>query len=302
VSDLRYGENPHQKAAFYQEKGSEIGLANVEKLHGKEISFNNLMDLEAAWSIAKEFNLSAAVIIKHTNPCGVAISDDILSAYKKAYESDPVSAYGSIIALNRTVTKAVADELSHIFVEAVIAPNFDDTALKVLTQKQGIRIIKAKDFFFEEPKFHYRFLKGGILAQSANTVKLVQENLKIVTVKKPSQKEINDLLFAQTIVKHVKSNAIVIVKNGQTLGVGAGQMSRIDSVKIALEKAGDQAKNAVAASDAFFPFKDSIDAFAAAGITSVIQPGGSVRDQESIDAANELGLSMAFTDIRFFYH
>ncbi len=302
VQDLRYGENPHQQAAFYKEKATKVGLPTIEKLHGKELSYNNLMDLESAWNIAKEFDLPVAVIIKHTNPCGVAVSDDIFSAYLKAYESDPVSAFGSIIALNRTVTKKLAEELNKLFVEVVIAPGYEETAIKLLTQKIGIRIIKTPDFCYEDPKYQYRFLKGGLLMQSSNTTKLIEKDLKVVTEKAPSKKQINDMIFAQTIVKHVKSNAIVIVKDGQTLGVGAGQMSRIDSVNIALEKAGEKAKGAVAASDAFFPFSDSIDAFGKAGIASVIQPGGSKRDQESIDKANELDISMVFTDVRFFYH
>ena len=302
ITDLRYGENPHQKAAFYQERGSNLGISQMQQLHGKELSFNNLMDLEAAWSIAKEFEIPAAVIIKHTNPCGAAMGDDVLDAYLKAYNSDPVSAFGSIVGLNRTVTKEAATEIAKTFVEAVIAPGYEKEAIAILSQKTGIRIMALPNFFVENPELQYKFIKGGLLLQTANNQNIQAKDLRLVTDKSPTTREMNDLIFAQTIVKHVKSNAIVIVKNGQTLGVGAGQMSRIDSVKIALEKAGTKANGAVAGSDAFFPFKDSIESFAANGITAVIQPGGSKKDQESIDAANELGLSMVFCDTRFFYH
>ncbi|MFA5880377.1 MAG: bifunctional phosphoribosylaminoimidazolecarboxamide formyltransferase/IMP cyclohydrolase [Candidatus Margulisiibacteriota bacterium] len=302
ITDLRYGENPHQKAAFYQEKEAGVGLSQIEQLHGKELSFNNLMDLEAAWSIAKEFELPAAVIIKHTNPCGAAIGDDILDAYKKAYESDPVSAFGSIIGLNRIVTKEAALEIDKIFVEAVIAPDYEKEAITILSQKIGIRIIKMPNFFKENPNLQYKFIKGAALVQTANNKNIKNEDFKVVTKKRPTKKEINDLIFAQTIAKHVKSNAIVIAKNGQTLGIGAGQMSRIDAVNIALEKAGSKSIGAVAGSDAFFPFKDSIEAFAAKGIAAVVQPGGSKRDQESIDAADDLAITMVFCDFRFFYH
>jgi phosphoribosylaminoimidazolecarboxamide formyltransferase/IMP cyclohydrolase len=301
VMDLRYGENPHQQAAFYRVSGQK-GLPETQQLHGKELSFNNILDLEAAWSIAKEFELPAVAIIKHTNPCGTAVGDTALEAYQKAYAADPVSAFGSIVGINRSVDLKLAEEISKIFVEVIIAPDFDDDAFKLLSQKQAIRLIKAADFFQENQQLNYRQVSGGFLVQSANNAKFTAEALKLVTKKAPTKREINDLLFAFTVVKHIKSNAIVVVKDGVTLGVGAGQMSRIDSVKIALEKAGDKAKGAVVASDAFFPFGDSVEEMAKYGITAIVQPGGSKRDQDSVDAANKLGISMVFTDIRCFKH
>jgi len=301
IQDLRYGENPHQKAAFYKIIG-ESGLSDIQQLHGKELSYNNLIDLDSAWNIAKEFDTPAVTIIKHTNPCGSAIGDTILDAFQKAYSADPQSAYGSIIGINRCVDADTAQEIAKIFVEAIIAPDFDDDAQKILKQKPSIRLIKTDDFFQTAEHLTYRHIAGGFLVQTQNNINIQKNNIRTVTQKEPTTKEINDLIFAFKIVKHVKSNAIVIVKDGQTLGVGAGQMSRVDSVKIALEKAGSKAKGAVVASDAYFPFSDSINLMSEHKISAIIQPGGSVRDQESIDAANKNKMAMVFTDIRCFKH
>jgi phosphoribosylaminoimidazolecarboxamide formyltransferase/IMP cyclohydrolase len=301
MTDLRYGENPHQKAAFYKAVG-EKGLPDTIQLHGKEISYNNLIDLDAAWNIAKMFDLPAAAVIKHTNPCGAAIGDNIFEAYKKALASDPVSAFGSIVGLNKNVNNEVAEEIAKTFVEAVIAPSFDEAALKILAVKPSIRLIAAKDFFQADASVKYRNIRGGLLVQTTNNTILTKYHLRCVTKKQPTEKEINDLIFAFNVIKHVKSNAILFAKQGQTVGIGAGQMSRIDAVKIALEKAEKRVLNAVAASDAFFPFKDSIELMAKNKITAVIQPGGSKRDQESIDAANQHGIAMVFTNIRYFTH
>ncbi len=300
VSVLRYGENPHQKAAFYA-MGNQ-GMASIQQLHGKELSYNNIVDLEAAALIVKELELPAAAIIKHTNPCGAAIGDTLKEAYQKAYEADPVSAFGSIVGLNRIVDKETAELIAGTFVEAVIAPKFEKEALAILSKKPSIRLIalgKMKDL---EKGLVYKYVDGGFLVQTADNYTIKPEDLKVVTQEAPKKSVMNDLIFGFTMVKYVKSNAIVVVKNGVTVGVGAGQMSRVEAVEIALKKAGDQAKGAILASDAFFPFKDSVELAAAAGIVSMIQPGGSMRDQESIDACNQKGLSMVVTGVRHFRH
>ncbi|MFC1617153.1 bifunctional phosphoribosylaminoimidazolecarboxamide formyltransferase/IMP cyclohydrolase [Candidatus Margulisiibacteriota bacterium] len=301
VSDLRYGENPHQQAAFYK-ASHEKGLPETIQLHGKELSYNNYIDLDAAWSIAKSYALPVAAVIKHTNPCGAAIGDNIYEAYKKAHAADPISAFGSIVGLNKNVNIEVAEEIAKTFIEAVIAPSFDEEALKILTRKPSIRLIAAKEFFQADPIVKYRNIRGGFLVQSFNTSILSKEHVRAVTKIKPTEKELNDLIFSFNLIKHIKSNAILVAKDGQTVGIGAGQMSRIDAVKIALEKAGKKAEGAVVASDAFFPFKDSIEMMAKYKIKGVIQPGGSKRDQESIDSANKHQMAMVFTDIRYFTH
>ncbi len=301
VSELRYGENPHQKAAFYSVQGIK-GFGELKQLHGKELSYNNIVDLEAAVLLVKETKLPASAIIKHTNPCGAAMGTTLIDAYKKAYEADPVSAFGSIVGLNRTVDKITATEIAKTFVEAVIAPGFDDEALAVLQEKAAIRLMVLDPFQFVEDRPIFKYVHGGFLLQSPDTQSVQEEQLQTVTKIHPSSKQIDDLLFAFSIVKYVKSNAIVIVKDGQVIGVGAGQMSRVEAVEIALKKAGDKARGAVLASDAFFPFKDSVELAARAGISAIIQPGGSKRDQESVEACDSHGIGMVVTGIRHFRH
>ena len=304
IQDLRYGENPHQKAAFYKERGGNPnGIVSAKQLQGKELSFNNIFDLDSAWKVVSYFSDPAVAVIKHTNPCGVATAQDIHSAYKKAYTTDPLSAYGGIIALNREFDKLTAQELESIFVEAVIAPSYSKAALKILKKKQNLRIMEMPSILMPKtPELDYKRVSGGLLVQEEDIAKTTSSELKFVTKKQPSLLEIRDLLFAWGVVKNVKSNAIVIAKNGCTLGVGAGQMSRVDSTEIALRKAGAKARGAVLASDAFFPFRDSIDLAAKAGIKAVIQPGGSIRDEEVIQAANEHGIAMVLTGRRHFKH
>jgi len=301
-STLRYGENPHQGAAFYKIENQGGGLPDLIQHHGKALSFNNIVDLESAWHLVREFEQPAATVIKHTNPCGTAIADSLVSAYKKALEADPVSAFGSIVGLNRSVDLETAEGISKLFVEAVIAPSFDDDALQLLSQKQNIRLISLKTFHHPDQQYLFKYVQGGFLAQSPNQVVVKESLLSVATKKQPTPHEDLELGFAFTVVKHVKSNAIVIVKDGVAIGVGAGQMSRVEAVEIAIKRAGDNLKGAVAASDAFFPFKDSIELLATAGITAIIQPGGSKRDQEIIDACDTHGIAMVFTGIRHFKH
>jgi phosphoribosylaminoimidazolecarboxamide formyltransferase / IMP cyclohydrolase len=301
ISDLRYGENPHQKAAFYKVVG-ESGLAEMKQLHGKELSYNNIVDIEAAWHLVRELELPGAVVIKHTNPCGAAIAENVTEAYKKAYESDPISAFGSIVGLNRTVDVQTAEEIAKTFVEAVVAVGFDSKALKILQKKPSIRLIELPSFDDTVEPVRLRHVTGGFLIQTPDNKGMAPYDLKYVTEKKPNSKMQNDLLFAFTLVKHVKSNAIVVVKDGQLLGAGAGQMSRVDSMHIALDKAKKGAKGAVIASDAFFPFPDSIELAAKAGISAIIQPGGSKRDKEVIDCCDANEICMITTGIRHFKH
>ncbi|MCK4948203.1 MAG: bifunctional phosphoribosylaminoimidazolecarboxamide formyltransferase/IMP cyclohydrolase [Candidatus Aureabacteria bacterium] len=308
--NLRYGENPHQKAAFFEDKAfesSEPSVVGAKQLHGKELSFNNIIDLNAAIEIVKEFEEPMAVVVKHTNPCGAAVSKDIYSAYLKALETDPVSAFGSIIGLNRELDKKTADEISKLFIEAIVAPSFAEDALEVLKKKKNIRLIeigKLNTWYQKKDMsgFDIKKVVGGILVQDRDTKGVTKKDLRIVTGKKPTDRQIEDLLFAWKIVKHVKSNAVVYVKGLHTIGIGAGQMSRVDSSKIAVMKARKDLKGSVVASDAFFPFRDGVDAAAEAGAIAIIQPGGSIRDQEVIDACNEHQISMVFTGIRHFKH
>lgn len=301
ISDLRYGENPHQKAAFYRVEGAS-GLPDMKQLHGKEISYNNVMDLEAAWRISRGFDRAGAVVIKHTNPCGAAVGASISEAYQKAYDADPVSAFGSIIGLNRKVDLATAEAISKTFVEAVIAPGFEPAALEMLSAKPSIRLMLLDNFQTFGSGLMYRDVSGGFLVQAGDDVSLSSADVTVVSKVQPTDLEMAELLFAFALVRHVKSNAIVVCRDGRTLGVGAGQMSRIDSVEIALKKSGSLAAGAVMASDAFFPFKDSVELAAAAGVKAIIQPGGSMRDQESIDACDAHGLVMVFTGTRHFLH
>ncbi|MBP2630110.1 MAG: Bifunctional purine biosynthesis protein purH [Firmicutes bacterium] len=302
VQDLRYGENPHQSAAFYREVNTNTGVANAKQLHGKELSFNNIVDIEAAYNIVAEFEEPAVAIIKHTNPCGTGIGQSISEAYTKAYEADPVSAFGGIVALNRTVDKKTAEQMSKLFIEVVIAPAFDEDAFAILSAKKNIRLLTLPVPNLEEKRMDTKKVSGGMLLQNADTMDTKTSAMKVATKRQPTEEEWKQMIFAWKVVKHVKSNAIVIAGNDQTYGVGAGQMNRVGSAAIALEQAGEKSKGAVLSSDAYLPFRDTVDTAAKAGITAIIQPGGSIRDQESIDAANEHGITMVFTDMRHFKH
>ena len=299
IGDLRYGENPHQKAGLYRTSTSG-GIANADVLSGKEMSFNNYVDAEAAWQLVCDFEDTACAIIKHTNPAGVGLGNSPAEAYQKALATDPVSAFGGIVAFNCTVDVAAAQEVTKIFTEVVIAPEYDPEALEVLRTKKNLRVIRMGTS--RDEGIEFKQIGGGMLVQTADDHKLDAEQLKVVTTRKPSDEEIRALLFAWTVCKHTKSNAIVYAREGQTVGVGAGQMSRVDSVKIGAMRAQLPVTGSVLASDAFFPFRDGIDEAAKHGITAVIQPGGSVRDDEVIAAANEHGLGMVFTGVRHFKH
>ncbi|MGB7085798.1 MAG: bifunctional phosphoribosylaminoimidazolecarboxamide formyltransferase/IMP cyclohydrolase [Phormidesmis sp.] len=301
---LRYGENPHQSAGWYQSGAVASGWAAAEQLQGKALSYNNLVDLEAARRIITEFpseDQPAAAVLKHTNPCGVSISDTLCSAYRQAFEADNVSAFGGIVALNQPIDEATAEALTGTFLECVVAPGCSDAASEILGKKKNLRVLVLPDLM-SGPRQTVKAIAGGFLTQTANNLREDPSQWKIVTQKQPSQAELAELLFAWRVVKHVKSNAILVTHNNVTLGVGAGQMNRVGAVKIALEQAGDQAKGAVLASDGFFPFDDSVRTAAAAGISAIVQPGGSIRDEDSIKAADELGLIMVFTGIRHFLH
>ncbi|MGI8783811.1 MAG: bifunctional phosphoribosylaminoimidazolecarboxamide formyltransferase/IMP cyclohydrolase [Acidobacteriota bacterium] len=301
---LRYGENPHQQAALYQDPESGWGVAAALQLHGKELSFNNYLDLDAAWSLAAEFEEPAAVLIKHLNPCGAAVGKDSLQAYLRALETDPVSAFGSILGFNRAIDRPLADELSKLFVEAIIAPAYHPEALEKLKEKKNLRLMQLS--WDARPGSRdmtdYKRIGGGLLAQDRDADFVRREDLKVVTSRAPSDEEWNDLLFAWKVAKHVKSNAIVFCRSGATLGIGAGQMSRVDAVRFGAQKARASLAGSCVASDAFFPFRDGLDETARAGAAAVIQPGGSVRDQEVIEAANEHGLAMVLTGTRHFKH
>jgi len=301
VTDLRYGENPHQKAAFYQEIPSKpASIAQAEQLHGKELSFNNIYDAQAAWQLVSEFQEPCAVAVKHNNPCGLALGGTLYEAYLKAYEGDPVSIFGGIVAVNRIVDVKTAKEMSRIFLEVIIAPGFTEEALAVLTRKANLRLLKLEPA--QTSEWDWKKVAGGFLIQEADTVDLDRNQLKVVTNREPSDQEWDDMLFGWKVVKYVKSNAIVLCKAKQLIGVGAGQMNRVQSVRLSIEQAGDKAQGAVLASDAFFPFADSVELAASKGVAAIIQPGGSIRDQEVIDACNQHGLAMVFTGIRHFRH
>jgi phosphoribosylaminoimidazolecarboxamide formyltransferase / IMP cyclohydrolase len=305
LQDLRYGENPHQAAAFYRDLAGRPGLlASFTQLQGKELSYNNIGDADAAWECVKTFEPPACVIVKHANPCGVAWGADGLEAYRKAFSTDPTSAFGGIIAFNRAVDEVTAQAVSAQFVEVVIAPRFDSEARKVFSAKTNVRLLEVA-IGDRANELHLQRVGGGVLAQTPDARNVQAAELKVVTRKQPSAQQMADLLFAWRVAKFVKSNAIVFCGNGQTLGVGAGQMSRIDSARIASIKAENAhlaLKGSVVASDAFFPFRDGLDVVAAAGAVAVIQPGGSVRDDEVIAAANEHDMAMVFTGTRHFRH
>lgn len=302
VADLRYGENPHQRAALYETSGG--GIAGAEQLHGKEMSFNNYVDAEAAWNLVSDFDELTAAIIKHTNPSGVGVGSCNLDAYKRALSTDPVSAFGGIVAFNRPLDLETAKEVAEVFTEVVIAPGFSSEALELLKSKKNLRILRM-DAGEMHSKLDYKQISGGFLVQSSDDAIINKEDLKVVSKRMPSDAEYEAMLFAWRVCKHVKSNAIVLSDNQRTLGVGAGQMNRVDSVRIAAMRAERFSLNlqgAALASDAFFPFRDNVDEAAALGIKAIIQPGGSLRDEESISAADEHGLTMAFTGIRHFRH
>ncbi|MGH2699869.1 MAG: bifunctional phosphoribosylaminoimidazolecarboxamide formyltransferase/IMP cyclohydrolase [Actinomycetota bacterium] len=299
IMDLRYGENPHQEAAFYASGASRRGLAAAEQLHGKELSYNNLLDTDAAYKLVSELPDFGCAIVKHSNPCGVAVAQSIDGAYVRAYECDTTSAFGGIIALNSLCTKAAAGEIAKIFCEVVIAPSFEEAALELLTAKKNLRILRAPAFTSSEVEV--RRVAGGFLLQSPDGTDEAT-GAKVVTKAQPTEEQLSDLRLAWTVVKHVKSNAIVLVKDGAAVGVGAGQMSRVESTQLAAGRAGERAAGTVCASDAFFPFRDGLDAAVEAGATAVIQPGGSVRDDEVIEAADEHGIPMLFTGRRHFRH
>ncbi|MDH6098995.1 bifunctional phosphoribosylaminoimidazolecarboxamide formyltransferase/IMP cyclohydrolase [Anabaenopsis sp. FSS-46] len=302
LQSLRYGENPHQPAAWYQTGTTPTGWAAATKLQGKELSYNNLVDLEAARQIIAEFtDTPAATVIKHTNPCGVALGSTLVEAYQKAFNADAVSAFGGIVALNHPIDVATAEELTKTFLECVVAPGCEAAAQEVLAAKSKLRILTLPDLT-SGPKETVKAIAGGFLVQSADDKIADSGEWQVVTERQPTPDELAELLFAWKVCKHVKSNAIVITRDRTTLGVGAGQMNRVGSVKIALEQAGAKAQGAILASDGFFPFDDSVKTAAAAGITAIVQPGGSLRDQDSVKAANELGLVMVLTGIRHFLH
>jgi len=305
VLDLRYGENPHQSASFYKEIFvDEANLGDAIQLEGKELSFNNLVDLGAVLEIVKDFQGPTVVFVKHTNPCGLASASTIEEAYQKAYKGDPLSAYGSIIGINRVVGVKLANLISETpFVEAVLAPDFEGEALNILRQKKNRRLIKVGDLEkIDSQVKEIKKLPGGFLVQDRNIKEITIKDLEIVTKRKPNKEELEELLFAWKAVKHIKSNAIVFVKDKQIVGVGAGQMSRVDAVKIAIMKSEGRSNGLYLASDAFFPFRDGVDEAAKAGVTAIIQPGGSKRDEEVIEAANEHNLVMVFTGTRCFKH
>jgi phosphoribosylaminoimidazolecarboxamide formyltransferase/IMP cyclohydrolase len=309
---LRYGENPHQRAAFYVEPDAPASsLARAEVLHGKELSYNNLLDLDSVLNLVREFGEPAAVVVKHSNPCGAAVAASLVEAFRKAYEGDPLSAFGGILGFNREVDEATALLISepNRFVECIIAPGFTDAALQVLTTrptwKKNVRLLRTGPLDLRRPRpagLDYRRVEGGLLVQDRDAGGDDFAQLKVVTKRAPTAEEMRDLRFTWLVCKHVKSNAIVLGKDGAIVGVGAGQMSRVDAVHLAVRKAGERSKGAVLASDAFFPFRDNVDAAARAGVTAIVQPGGSVRDADSIQACDEHGLAMVFTGVRHFRH
>ncbi|HTZ98283.1 MAG TPA: bifunctional phosphoribosylaminoimidazolecarboxamide formyltransferase/IMP cyclohydrolase [Terriglobales bacterium] len=298
IADLRYGENPHQKAAMYSD-GSGKGVANGRQIQGKELSYNNIVDLQAAWDLAQEFTEPMVAIIKHTNPSGAATGATLAEAYKKALECDPVSAFGGVVGVNRPLDAEAAEEMAKLFLEVIAAPSFDDAAKTKFAGKKNLRLVEITN---AAPKWVLKNVSGGILLQDDDTHSLTEGEMKVVTKRPPTPQEKHALLFAWKICKHVKSNAILFARDGQVVGVGAGQMSRVDACKLAAMKAILPLKGTVAASDAFFPFPDGVEEIAKAGATAIIQPGGSVRDHEVIDAADRLGLAMIFTGVRHFRH
>ena len=302
-SELRYGENPHQSAAAYKIPGNnEPNILNATIHQGKQLSYNNIMDADGALACVREFDAAACVVVKHSNPCGVAVGNDLLDVYTRAFSADSLSAFGGIIAFNRTCTKDVADAITSVFVEIVLAPGFEPGALDVFKKKKNLRVLEIGEFGKRSKKSEVRNVDGGLLVQNTDTKILSKDDLTVMTKAQPSEQDIETALFTWRVLRHAKSNGILIAKENTTVGLGAGQVSRVDAVHMALRKGGENVKGGVLASDAFFPFRDSIDAIKDSGIVLVIQPGGSVRDQEVIDACNEYGIAMAVTGIRCFKH
>lgn len=305
IQDLRYGENSHQRAAFYKEmEVSKPCISNATQLQGKEISFNNIYDLNVAWELAKEFELPTAVVIKHSNPCGVASAESIGEAYHRARLADPVSAFGGVVGLNRTLNKDTAEKIVSTVIDAVIAPGFEEGVMEILSKRKNMLVLKTYSISgpVSYKELDLKKVVGGLLVQEPDDILWDKEKMKVVTQKEPSSENMEDLLFAWQVVKYVKSNAIVVAKDKVSLGIGIGQVNRVDAVKFAIGKASECAKGAVLASDGFFPFRDSVEEAAKAGIVSIIQPGGSIRDEESIEAANQHNMAMIFTGIRHFRH
>ncbi|MDR3206072.1 MAG: bifunctional phosphoribosylaminoimidazolecarboxamide formyltransferase/IMP cyclohydrolase [Candidatus Methanoplasma sp.] len=306
VEDLRYGENPNQSAAFYREPFTPgTTVAGSEQLHGKELSYNNILDLDKSLDIALDFERPTAVVMKHTNPCGLASADAISEAFRTAYDVDPLSAFGCVICLNRSCDMQTAEMISQYFVEAVICPDYEPGVFELLSKKKNIRLLRTNSPIAPSRRhreYKMKKVQGGLLVQTDEDVPISPENLKAVTKRTPTEEEVRALLFAWKLAKHVTSNAVVYVKGERAVGIGAGQMSRVDSAKIATMKANEPTQGSVMASDAFFPFRDGVDEAANAGVTAIIQPGGSIRDQEVIDAANEHGMAMVFTGCRVFRH
>ncbi|MCA1322015.1 bifunctional phosphoribosylaminoimidazolecarboxamide formyltransferase/IMP cyclohydrolase [Bacillus tianshenii] len=301
--DLRYGENPHQKAAFYEAPlASKFSIASATQLHGKELSYNNINDADTAIQIVKEFTEPAVVAVKHMNPCGVGVGATALEAYQRAYEADPVSIFGGIVAFNTEVDKATAELLHELFLEIIVAPSFSDDALAVLKQKKNLRLMTLEMGENGGTATRYASIRGGLLVQEEDYAGLDEANITVPTKREPTEKEWEDLKLAWKVVKHVKSNAIVLAKGNQTVGVGAGQMNRVGAARIAMEQAGEKAVGSALGSDAFFPMDDTVEAAAKAGITAIIQPGGSIRDEDSIKKADEYGIAMVFTGVRHFKH
>jgi phosphoribosylaminoimidazolecarboxamide formyltransferase/IMP cyclohydrolase len=305
IQDLRYGENPHQAAALYREaQPKKTDVVQAKQLQGKELSFNNYIDMNAAWECALEFDDSAAVIIKHTNPCGTASGKDQTEVFVQARETDPMSAFGGVLGFNRTVTAATAEEIVKNFVEVIIAPDYEPAALALFAKKKNVRVMQMPDLegHSKKSRMDLKRIGGGLLIQDTDELTLDPDQLKVVTKIQPDDTTLEELKFAWKVAKHVKSNAIVYARGRETVGIGAGQMSRVDSARLAIEKANKEVKGCVMASDAFFPFRDAIDAAAEQGIRAIIQPGGSIRDEEIIKAADEHKIAMVFTGIRHFKH
>ncbi|MBC8528938.1 bifunctional phosphoribosylaminoimidazolecarboxamide formyltransferase/IMP cyclohydrolase [Christensenellaceae bacterium NSJ-44] len=304
AQDMRYGENPHQNAVFYKEIGKRPGtLADAKQLHGKELSYNNINDTNGALDLLREFSDTTVVAVKHANPCGVASADTVYEAYKAAYEADPVSIFGGIVVTNAQVDEDTAKEMAKIFLEIIVAPSFTPEALAVLTKKKNIRLLELASINqpLAQPAWDMKKVAGGLLVQEMD-LKLLGDELKVVTKRQPTEKEMQDMIFAWKLVKHTKSNGIAIAKDGHSLGIGPGQVNRIWAVEQSIERSGEAVKGAALASDAFFPFDDCVKAAAAAGITAIIQPGGSIRDEDSIKACDEAGIAMVFTGMRHFKH
>ncbi|MDN4525206.1 bifunctional phosphoribosylaminoimidazolecarboxamide formyltransferase/IMP cyclohydrolase [Fictibacillus fluitans] len=301
--DLRYGENPHQKAAFYKAPlGTKTSIAQAEQLHGKELSYNNINDADAALQIVREFTDPAVVAVKHMNPCGVGTGSSVEEAFSRAFAADPVSIFGGIIASNVEINGAAAQKMSEIFLEIIIAPSFSDEAKEILTKKKNIRLLTLELGEDKKQEKKLTTVRGGLLVQDEDAYGLDQANISVATKREPTEKEWEDLKLAWKVVKHIKSNAIVLTKDQMTIGVGAGQMNRVGAAKIAIEQAGEKAQGSALGSDAFFPMDDTVEAAAKAGVTAIIQPGGSVKDEDSIKKADEYGIAMVFTGVRHFKH